>query len=157
MLKFLVTRFEKPYFSKTSNSLASTEFWRNIVRVDLLEALLLAACFVVIVIPVSSFQLSDSALRGNNRITNSCVIHNNPRKEYRKFYPLLYSVLIRFSFNSKFQNESYSHELASLPTPVHENAGTLAYFSLHPGGDAAALAHLTLYSSHTARCLRATT
>jgi len=41
--------------------------------VDLLEALLLAACFVVIVIPVSSFQLSDCTLLGNNQITDSCV------------------------------------------------------------------------------------
>jgi len=41
--------------------------------VDLLEALLLAACFDVLVIPVSSFQPSDSTLRGNNRITDSCV------------------------------------------------------------------------------------
>ncbi|KAG5054931.1 hypothetical protein JHK85_007441 [Glycine max] len=43
-----------------------------------------------------------------------------------------------------YQSESFCHELASLPTPVHENVGTLAYFSLHPGGDAAALALLTL-------------
>jgi len=39
--------------------------------VDLLEALLLVACFAVTVIPVFSFQLSDSTLRGNNRITDS--------------------------------------------------------------------------------------
>ncbi|KAH1189382.1 Gamma-tubulin complex component 2 [Glycine max] len=44
-----------------------------------------------------------------------------------------------------YQSESSCHELASLPTPVHENVGTLAYFSLHPGGDAAALALLTLW------------
>ncbi|KAH1199317.1 hypothetical protein GmHk_18G052707 [Glycine max] len=49
-----------------------------------------------------------------------------------------------------YQSESSCHELASLPTPVHENVGTLAYFSLHPGGDAAALGLLTLHSSHTA-------
>ena len=40
---------------------------------DLLEALLLAACLAVIEIPVSSFQRSDSKLRGNNRITDSCL------------------------------------------------------------------------------------
>jgi len=43
-----------------------------------------------------------------------------------------------------FQNESYSHELTFLPAPVHEDMGTLTYFSLHLGGNAAALAHLTL-------------
>jgi hypothetical protein len=40
-----------------------------------------------------------------------------------------------------FQKESYSRELASSPTPVHKDVGTLASFSLHPGGDAAAFAH----------------
>jgi len=75
--------------------------------VDLLEALLLAACFVVIVIPVSSFQLSDFTL-GNNRITDSCVIRNDPMKENRKFYPLLYSIVIRFSFNFKFSFWSHN-------------------------------------------------
>jgi len=56
-----------------------------------------------------------------------------------------------------FQNESYSHELASLPAPVHEDVRTLAYFSLHPDDDATTLAHLTLYSSYTTCCLWATT
>jgi hypothetical protein len=40
-----------------------------------------------------------------------------------------------------FQKESYSRELASSPTPVHKDVGTLASFSLHPDGDAAAFAH----------------
>jgi len=62
--------------------------------VDLLEALLLAACFAVIVIPVPVPHF-----RGNNRITDLCVTRNDPRKENRKFYPLLYSVIIRFSFS----------------------------------------------------------
>jgi len=66
--------------------------------VDLLEALLLAACFVVIVIPVSSFQLSDSTLRGNNRIIDSCVNRNDPRKENRKILSAALFCKIRFSF-----------------------------------------------------------
>jgi hypothetical protein len=41
--------------------------------VDLLDALLLAACLAVIEIPVSSYQLSDSTLQGDNRITDSCL------------------------------------------------------------------------------------
>ncbi|KEH33557.1 transmembrane protein, putative [Medicago truncatula] len=44
-------------YKETSDSLASTEFWMSTVRVDLQEALLIAACFVVIVIPVSNFQI----------------------------------------------------------------------------------------------------
>lgn len=54
-----------------------------------------------------------------------------------------------------FHNESYSHDLNSSFTHVHDlnslfihvhaDIGTLAYFSLHPGDDAAALAHLTPY------------
>jgi len=73
---------EQPYFSETSDSLASTEILRSTVRVDLLEALLLAACFVVIVIPVPAFfSFQTLHFRGNNRITDSCVIRNDPRKE----------------------------------------------------------------------------
>jgi len=53
--------------------------------VDLLEALLLASCFVVIVIPVPHF-------RGNNQITDSCVTRNDPRKENRKVLSAAYSV-----------------------------------------------------------------
>jgi hypothetical protein len=33
-----------------------------------------------------------------------------------------------------FQNKSYSQELTSLHAPVHEYVRTLAYFSLHSGG-----------------------
>jgi len=91
--KSLLHVFEQPYFSETSDSLPSTEILRSTVRVDLLEALLLAACFAVIVIPVPSPHF-----RGNNRITDSCVTRNDPRKENRKIYPLLYSIIIRFSF-----------------------------------------------------------
>jgi hypothetical protein len=40
-----------------------------------------------------------------------------------------------------FQKESYSRGLASSLTPVHKDVGTLASFSLHPDGDAAAFAH----------------
>ncbi|PNX62009.1 hypothetical protein L195_g060942 [Trifolium pratense] len=47
--------------------------------------------------------------------------------------------------------ESYSHELASSLTPVHKDVGTLASFSLHPGGDAAALAHYP--SSRAIECI----
>jgi len=87
VLKFLLHVFEQPYFSETSDSLASTEIWRSTVHVDLLEALLLAACFVVIVIPVPVLHY-----RGNNRITDSCVTRNDPRKENRKVLSAAYSV-----------------------------------------------------------------
>ena len=57
---------------------------------DLLEALLLAACFAVIEIPVSSFQIP------NFEVTIKSLIHvlvrNDPRKENRIFFPLLYFV-----------------------------------------------------------------
>jgi len=48
-----------------------------------------------------------------------------------------------------FQNEFYSHELASLPAPVQKDVGTLVYFSLHLGDDATTLAHFTPYWSYT--------
>jgi len=52
--------------------------------VDLLEALLLAACFVVIEILVSSFQIP------NFEVTIESLIHvlirNDPRKENRNFF-----------------------------------------------------------------------
>ena len=47
---------------------------------------------IVILVPAPHF-------RGNNRIIDSCVTRNDPRKENRKFYPLLYFVIIRFSFS----------------------------------------------------------
>lgn len=60
-----------------------------------------------------------------------------------------------------FQNESYSqdrnssfthvHNLNSIFIRVHEDIGTLAYFSLQTGGSVAALAHLTpLLTIHVA-------
>ena len=55
---------------------------------DLLEALLLAACFVVIEIPVSSFQIPHFEVTIESLI--HVLIRNDPRKENRKFYPLLY-------------------------------------------------------------------
>ncbi|KEH33911.1 transmembrane protein, putative [Medicago truncatula] len=48
-----------------------TEFWMSTVRVDLLEALLLAACFAMIVIPVSSFQF----LVSHFEVTIESLIH----------------------------------------------------------------------------------
>jgi len=55
--------------------------------VDLLEALLLAACFAVIEIPVSSFQIPH--FEGTIESLIHVIIRNDPRKENRKFYPLL--------------------------------------------------------------------
>jgi len=55
--------------------------------VDLLEALLLAACFAVIEIPVSSFQIPHFEVTIESLI--HVLIRNDPRKENRKFYPLL--------------------------------------------------------------------
>jgi len=34
-----------------------------------------------------------------------------------------------------FKNQSYFHKPTSLPTPIHEDVETLAYFSLHQVGD----------------------
>jgi len=66
--------------------------------VDLLEALLLAACFAVIEIPISSFQIP------HFEVTIESLIHvltrNDPRKENRKIYPLLYSKMT-FDFPSE--------------------------------------------------------
>ena len=56
---------------------------------DLLEALLLAACFAVIEIPVSSFQIPHFEVTMESLI--HVLIRNDPRKENRFFYPLLYS------------------------------------------------------------------
>ena len=100
MLKFLVTRFGATLLLCTSDSLASTEFWRSTVRVDLLEALLLAACLAVIEIPVSSFPRSDSKLRGNNRITDSCLNFVMIQGKKIEIIPLLLlHSSIRFSFS----------------------------------------------------------
>jgi len=77
--------------------------------VDFLEALLLAACVAVIVIPVLAPHF-----RGNNRIIDSCVTRNDPRKENRKFYPLLYSVIIRFSFSGIRSNYETLNQIALL-------------------------------------------
>ena len=64
---------------------------------DLLEALLLAACFAVIEIPVSSFQIPHFEVTIESLI--HVLIRNDPRKENRKFYPLLIlKKRIRFSF-----------------------------------------------------------
>jgi len=57
--------------------------------VDLLEALLLAACFAVIEIHVSSFQIPHFEVTIESLI--HVLIRNDPRKENRKLYPLLYS------------------------------------------------------------------
>jgi len=65
--------------------------------VDLLEALLLAACFVVIEIPVSSFQIPHFEVTIESLI--HVLIRNDPRKENQKFYPLLYSEIL-FDFPS---------------------------------------------------------
>jgi len=65
--------------------------------VDLLEALLLAACFAVIVIPVSSFQIPHFEVTIESLI--HVLIRNDRRKENRKFYPLLYSEIL-FDFPS---------------------------------------------------------
>ena len=56
---------------------------------ELLEALLLAACFAVIEIPVSSFQIPHFEVTIESLI--HVLIRNDPRKENRIFYPLLYS------------------------------------------------------------------
>ena len=64
---------------------------------DLLEALLLAACFAVIEIPVSSFQIPHFEVAIESLI--HVLIRNDPRKENRKFYLLLYSE-ISFDFPS---------------------------------------------------------
>ena len=56
---------------------------------DLLEALLLAACFAVIEIPFSNFQIPHFEVTIKSLI--HVLIRNDPRKENRKFYPLLYS------------------------------------------------------------------
>ena len=64
---------------------------------DLLEALLLAACFAVIVIPVSSFQIPHFEVTIESLI--HVLIRNDRRKENRKFYPLLYSEIL-FDFPS---------------------------------------------------------
>ena len=50
---------------------------------DLLEALLLAACFAVIEIPVSSFQIPHFEITIESLI--HVLIRNDPRKENRKF------------------------------------------------------------------------
>jgi len=55
--------------------------------VDLLDALLLAACFAVIEIPVSNFQIPHFEVTIESLI--HVLIRNDPRKENRKFYPLL--------------------------------------------------------------------
>jgi len=57
-----------------------------------------AACLVVIVIPYFKLQ-------GNYQITDSCKIHNDPRKENRNFYSAVYSV-IRFSFSKQCKDIS---------------------------------------------------
>jgi len=44
------------------------------------------SCLVEIVIP-------GSTLRGNNRMTDPCQIRNDLRKENRKFYSVVYSVI----------------------------------------------------------------
>jgi len=49
--------------------------------VDLLEALLLAACFAVIEIPVSSFQIPHFEVTIESLI--HVLIRNDPRKENR--------------------------------------------------------------------------
>jgi len=56
-----------------------------------------------------------------------------------------------------FQNESYSHKLTSLPKHIHEDVGTLTYFLLHVGSNAALLLnrHCTRDIKHF--CFRKTT
>ena len=70
---------------------------------DLLEALLLAACFVVIEILVSSFQIP------NFEVTIESLIHvlirNDPRKENRNFLRCFILKTIRFSFNFYAQSQ----------------------------------------------------
>jgi len=65
--------------------------------VDLLEALLLAACFAVIEIPVSSFQIP------HFEVTIESLIHvlicNDPRKENRIFIRCFILKTFRFSFS----------------------------------------------------------
>ena len=72
---------------------------------DLLEALLLAACFAVIEIPVSSFQIPHFEVTIESLI--HVLIHNDPRNENQKFYPLLYSE-ITIGFPSNIRYWTYS-------------------------------------------------
>jgi len=64
--------------------------------VDLLEALLLAACFAVIKIPVSSFQIPHFEVTIESLI--HVLIRNDPRKENRIFICCFILKTFRFSF-----------------------------------------------------------
>jgi len=64
--------------------------------VDLLEALLLAACFAVIEIPVSSFQIPHFEVTIESLI--HVLIRNDPRKENRIFIRCFILKTFRFSF-----------------------------------------------------------
>jgi len=64
--------------------------------VDLLEALLLAACFVVIEIPVSSFQIPHFEVTIESLI--HVLIRNDPRKENQFFIRCFILKTFRFSF-----------------------------------------------------------
>jgi hypothetical protein len=81
--------------------------------VDLLEALLLAACLAVIEIPV--FQLSDSTVRGNNRITDSCLNFVMIQGKKIEIIPLLLlHSSVRFSFNGIRANYETLSQIALL-------------------------------------------
>ena len=82
---------------------------------DLLEALLLAACLAVIEIPVSSFQLSDFTLRGNNRIIDSCLNFVMIQGKKIEIIPLLLlHSSIRFSFSGIRANYETMNRIALL-------------------------------------------
>ena len=67
---------------------------------DLLEALLLAACLAVFEIPVSSFQLSEFTFRGNNRINDSCLNFVMIQGKKIEIIPLLLLPSVVFDFPS---------------------------------------------------------
>lgn len=49
----------------------------------------------------------------------------------------------------KFQNKPCSHKLSSLPTPIYQDVGMLAHFSLHPSANVTVLAlHYTRAIQH---------
>jgi len=95
--------------------------------VDLLEALLLVACFAVIEILVSSFQIPHFEVTIESLI--HVLIRNDPRKENRKFYPLLYSE-IPFDFPStSCLQQGTSRDKFKLPIYQTSRQGSVQYFN----------------------------
>ena len=79
---------------------------------DLLEALLLAACFAVIEIPVSSFQIPHFEVTIESLI--HVLIRNDPRNENRIFIRCFILKTFRFSFSGIKANYETLNRIALL-------------------------------------------